>query len=251
MIARISLVVALAVVGACFEHHDPMNQPIANEDCYTCHTPEYRATGTATFPLSPPHQTSGCSTQCAQCHTTSEWVTGLGGCAHPEDKFPLASQGTQHTNIKCIDCHSSAISLATGATSVSGANTDCIACHPNSSAMANNHVGVVYDAGTLIGQPYAYSNTDHRFCLDCHPKGLAAGHGPMNPFTLPHHGASCAQCHDNASGLGHANGKDVTCVGGGCHRTHNDPPSGTGIHVGTTSPSCIMGGCHPNGRGGG
>jgi len=248
---RAVLVALLALVGACFETHDPMNQAVGKEDCYTCHVPEYNATGTTAFPTSPAHATSGCNTQCVQCHTTSDWLNGLGGCNHPESAFPLASLNTKHTNIKCIDCHSAALS-AIGLSSVGGANTDCIACHANDRSQQQNHIGVTYDTGTLVGQPYAYSTSDHRFCLDCHPKGLAVGHGPMNPFILPHQGSTCAQCHDNASGLGHQNGKDVTCVNGGCHsgiqNHHEDGNPGTGIHVGTISPSCIMSGCHPDGR---
>jgi len=246
---------SLVFVAACLESHNGTNQVVRNSDCYNCHVPEYVATGGPAFPDPVPMHTDaskGCSKDCIQCHTTATWVNQLGGCVHPEANFPLSTQNTKHTNLKCIDCHSDAITVATGATSVKGANTDCIACHPNDSAQKQNHIGVVYDAGTLVGQPYAYSTTDHRFCLDCHPKGLAVGHGPGNPFTLPHHGSTCAQCHDTASGLGHAKGADVTCVGSGCHRTHNDPPSGTGVHVGSgISPSCIMSGCHPNGRGGG
>jgi len=234
------LVVAI-FLGGCLESHDPQTQAIAKDYCYGCHAGEYQATGTTTFPAAPVHSTSQCSTQCAICHTTTTWLNQLGGCVHPEQAFPLASMGTKHTNIACTDCHSSAITIATGATSQSGANTDCIACHPNTSTQQSNHIGVTYDKGTLIGQPYAYSSTDHRFCLDCHPNGLAVGHGASNPFTLPHHGATCAQCHDSALGLGHANGADVTCVTGGCHG---------GAHHQSTShpPSCIAAGCHPDGR---
>ena len=243
------LLILVGAAAGCLEQHDPAAQPIAKDYCYGCHVGEYDATGTGVYAAAPPHASSSCSTECAQCHTTTTWVNRLGGCAHPEAAFPLASMGTKHTNITCTACHSETISAATGATSVAGANTDCIACHPNSSQQQQFHIGVVYDAGTLVGQPYAYSTTDHRFCLACHPKGLAAGHGPTNPFPSSHHGSSCAQCHDNASGLGHANGRDVTCVGSGCHRTHNDPPSGTGVHVGNgISPSCIASGCHPDGR---
>jgi len=125
VLAGIAIVVALGL-GGCFESHDPMNQAVAQDDCYTCHVPEYNATGTSTYPLAPPHEAANCGTQCAQCHTTQQWHNGLGNdltaCTHPEDKFPLASQGTVHTTIKCVECHSTAISDATGFTSVKGAN---------------------------------------------------------------------------------------------------------------------------------
>ena len=245
------------VLAGCFEHHG-MDQAVDNSACALCHMPEYNATGTAQFPTSPAHATAMpvCDTNCANCHTTQQWQNGLVACGHPEDNFPLMSQGTQHTNIKCIECHSIAINAATGATSAGGADTDCISCHPNTTQQQNDHIGVTYDSGTLVGQPYAYSTTDHRFCLDCHPKGLAIGHSAGNPFILPHPksgaAATCAQCHDNASGLGHQNGDDVTCVNSQCHTnvpTHHEGGNpGTGVHVGTTTPSCIAAHCHPDGR---
>ena len=231
----------LLLVAGCLESHDPQTQAIAKDYCYGCHAGEYEATGTTTFPAAPPHATAQCSTACAQCHTTTTWTNQLGGCAHPEAAFPLTTMGTQHTNIACSACHSESISAATGATSAKGANTDCIACHPNSATQQSNHVGVTYDSGALLGVPYAYSSTDHRFCLDCHPNGLALGHDTMNPFILPHHSATCAQCHDNASGLGHTNGADVLCVTSGCHRDAH--------HTDTTHhPGCLAAGCHPDGR---
>jgi hypothetical protein len=237
-----SVALSLMFVTACFETHSAHDTAVRNTDCYTCHKPEYDATGPkAAFPTSPIHSTQGCNTDCAQCHTTTVWANALGGCVHPEAGFPLSTQGTQHTNIKCTDCHSLDIQAATGATAALGANTDCISCHPNTSTQQNNHIGVTYDTGTNLGAPYAYSTSDHRFCLDCHPTGLAIGHGASNPFRLPHHNAACGQCHDNASGLGHAGGADVLCVNSGCHQGahHND----TNHH-----PGCIT--CHQSGGGG-
>jgi hypothetical protein len=245
----------LVLATSCFESH--RNETVVRqEDCYTCHRADYDATGTVSYPAAPVHAQEDCSTDCVQCHTTETWNNSLGGCRHPESNFPLASQGTQHTNIKCTDCHSSSITLATGATSVKGANTDCDSCHPDSTAMQRGHVGVIYDMGTLSGQPYAYSNTDRRFCLDCHPKGLPVGHGPLNPFRIPHHGSSCAQCHDNASGLGHSDGADVTCVRSGCHdgngsdRAHEIGTCPNGFNCGPNGhhPGCLAAGCHFDGR---
>lgn len=237
---------ALVAIAGCLETHDPQTQAVAKDYCYGCHAGEYGATGTAAFPTAPVHSTviqgkAQCSTECAACHTTATWQNQLGGCAHPEAAFPLTTMGTKHTNIACADCHSSAITLSTGATSAKGANTDCISCHPNTSTQQRNHVGVTYDNGTLTGQPYAYSTNDHRFCLDCHPNGLAVGHGASNPFRLPHHSATCAKCHDSASGLGHGSGADVLCVTSGCHGDahHRD----TNHH-----PGCLAAGCHPDGQ---
>jgi hypothetical protein len=243
------LLLALRVLGVvalagCLEQHDAQTQVLAKDYCYGCHVGEYDATGTTAFPAAPAHATTSCSTQCALCHTTQTWVNQLGGCLHPEAAFPLVTKG-KHLNLKCISCHSDAISLATGATSVKGANTDCIACHPNDNAQQNYHVGAIYETGappSLIGQPYAYSSTDHRFCLDCHPAGLAIGHQPGD-FRIPHHGAACTKCHDAASGLGKTNGADVHCSTSGCHSPsidadgseHSNPD--TGHH-----PKCLN--CH-------
>ena len=248
-------VLALALVAACFDSHGGQ-QAINKDDCGTCHIAEFNATGpTPEFPAAPVHPGSmGCTVKdCAQCHRTTTWANSLGGCDHPETAtaapstgFPLHSLGTQHTNIKCIDCHSDAITAETGATSHLGANTDCIGCHPNDSSQQQNHVGVLYETGARTGQPYAFLPDDRRFCLDCHPQGLALGHGKNNPFDLPHHHSTCGQCHDNASGLGHQGGADVTCMRGGCHdgngsdRAHH---ADTGHH-----PGCLAQGCHPDGR---
>ena len=245
------LVLGLLALTACLENHAGNQQVVKQTDCYTCHVAEYNATGvTAQFPAPVPvHKTSSCSTDCAQCHLTTTWVNSLGGCLHPEQNFPLSTMGTKHTNIMCTDCHSAALTTTT-VTSLKGANTDCISCHPNTSTQAQNHVGVTYDSGTLVGTPYSYKATEPNFCLVCHPNGLAVGHGPGNPFPLPHHKAACVNCHDPAAkSLGHTNGADVTCVGSGCHHTHNDPPSGTGVHgADGTPPSCIQQGCHQDGR---
>lgn len=239
----------LVVLSACFESHGTNTQALGNEDCYTCHKPEYDATGPkAAFPQSPVHATGKCSTQCATCHTTDTWANYYGACEHPEQAFPIVAgdQGNKHSGIKCKDCHSDAISVALNVTAKAGANTDCTSCHPNTSAQAQDHVGVTYDAGTFVGQPYSYKDADHRFCLDCHPKGLAIGHGPSNPFILPHGGSTCAQCHDSASGLGHQGGADVRCSTSGCHTRidadgseHSNPD--TGHH-----PQCLQ--CHWDGR---
>lgn len=244
-----------ALFAACFESHPTSDQVVRQTDCYTCHKPEYEETGVADgrFPLAPAHSTQQCNTDCVQCHTTATWINGLGGCMHPETNFPLVASmfgPSPHRGIRCTECHSQAIGAATGATSKSGANTDCIACHPNTSTQQATHAGIVYEApDPRAGQPYAYSTSDHRFCLDCHPDGLVHGHAPppVNPFILPHHSATCGKCHDSASGLGHQDGADVRCVSSGCHdgtggedRAHC---SDTGHH-----PGCLNQGCHPDGR---
>jgi len=235
-------VLGLLALTACLENHPGNAQVVKQADCYTCHINEYNATGvTEQFPAPiPVHKTSSCSTDCVQCHTTQTWVNSLGGCVHPEQKFPLASMGTKHTGIACTDCHKPELTTAT-VTSVGGGNTDCITCHPNTTTQAQNHVGVTYDSGTLVGTAYSYKSDQPNFCLVCHPNGLAAGHGPSNPFILPHHGAACATCHDGASGLGHTGGADVLCVTSGCH--------GDAHHKDTNHhPGCLASGCHPDGR---
>ena len=253
----------LVMLSACFESHGASDNVVRNTDCYTCHQPQYEAAGVATKPQiyvgSPFHNTNdakACSKDCVQCHATQDWSNFMGGCVHPEGVamvaggFPLVSQGTRHTNLKCLDCHSEAISVALGVTAKAGANTDCIACHPNTTAMANNHVGVSYDAGAKAGQAYAYSTTEHHFCLDCHPKGLAAGHNAQNPFILPHGGATCAQCHDNTNtmGLKHDGGADVLCTKA-CHQNVcSNHDNGCGSNPNGYHPSCLNSGCHWDGR---
>lgn len=253
MTRSILVVLTIALFAGCFESH-ANQQAIDKEACASCHMTQYAQPGTALYPNAPIHGgTTSCSLACAQCHTTDTWANSLGGCDHPETAtasgstgFPLKTLGTKHTGIKCIDCHSADITAATGATAKLGANTDCLTCHPNTTKQQQFHVGVVYEAGALINQPYAYHETDRRFCLDCHPQGLALGHTPTNPFILPHRGATCKQCHDSASGLGHHGGADVLCTVG-CHDGTNG--SDRAHHFETKHhPGCLNAGCHPDGR---
>lgn len=253
MTRSVLVVLSLVFAAGCFDSHDGQ-QAVGKEDCSTCHMTQYAEPGTPKYPNAPVHNsTTSCTLACAQCHATTTWSNSLGGCDHPETAtasgstgFPLKTLGTRHTKVKCIECHSDEITAATGATSKLGANTDCITCHPNTTSQEESHRGVFYEAGSLTGRPYAFLPNDRRFCLDCHPQGLAIGHGPTNPFRLPHHSAKCGKCHDNASGLGHQGGADVLCVSSGCHNGTN---SDRAHHQDTNHhPGCLKAGCHPDGR---
>lgn len=264
MFTRCALALISLAFAGCFESHSNTAAIVRNRDCYKCHQAEYEQTGTANgrFASAPNHSALAadgkpiCSTDCAACHTTQMWRNELGGCRHPDDAFPLITRSptdrtpSPHFGMACADCHSAAISKALGVSSVDGKNTDCTSCHP-SAQTDPTHQGVVGGPMSKIpGQPYAYSRTDHRFCLDCHPDGLVHGHGPTNPFQLPHRNATCSSCHDGTSGLSHSNGADTLCVSSGCH-------DGTGVnraHCADTAggqqhhPTCLNSGCHPDGR---
>ena len=199
-------VLGLVVIG-CTATHDPNARSIGSTDCYTCHKPAYDGTTT------PVHATDGCAITCADCHsapTTNTpagvgWVNNLGGCRHPENKFPLVA--SPHTGIACLTCHNAQLP----GTGVMGANTDCISCHPNDAHQADVHTGLV----SVQGQGYAYSTTQHNFCLSCHPNGLA-NHHLEAIFPSSHHNSTCAGCHDlsmsNVSFAGNAN-----CFSSKCH----------------------------------
>lgn len=269
---RQALVLGLVATTGCLENHAGNPQVIEKTDCYTCHAADYEATGPATkvgYPSAPAHldmmtRAEVCPKDCVQCHTTDDWHNALGGCRHPEamQTWPdgTTSTGfvltvpsnppTKHGGIKCLDCHNQALTTPT-TTSHLGKNTDCISCHPNDSAQKTNHTGIT----SVGGVTYAYSTTNHGFCLDCHPQGLAATHDPAkDPMILPHHGATCAQCHDYASGIGHRDtqGLDVSCVNSSCHNgLDHDCPPGSGLHGPAPTggaPSCTASGCHPNGK---
>jgi hypothetical protein len=263
---RLAIACALFVIAACNATHDPNRVAVGSSDCYTCHKPDYDATEawpTSTVYPIPIAHSSGCGTSCADCHDAptaatpngTGWVNNLGGCVHPEQTFPLQSNGTAtrpatgpspHANIKCRDCHSPLIA----GTSAMGANTDCLSCHPNDAVI----IQPPHD-----GYPgYTYVDSVRNFCLSCHPAGLADKH-PEMIFPSTHQGAKCNHCHDmSISTTDYV--ANPNCMAAGCHvlskidTSHagrgsyatdkTSPPSPL-----TTNDFCVN--CHGLGHGGG
>jgi hypothetical protein len=237
MSCALGVVVVVVAATACLESHDGAHRTVTIDNCVACHTTEYAAT------TAPVHPAAGCPTTCGDCHTTTAWtpnaagMTPVAACgAHPEARFPVAAG--RHANVACTTCHQ----VASAASPVRGGNTDCTSCHTKP-AIDPSHAGVTGYAYGACATSAAFPCTAKNFCLACHPAGTASAH-PTNLFPLPHGGSTCAQCHDESSGLPDAGGANVLCVTSGCH-------SNAHVHDTSHHPSCLASGCHPSGRSGG
>lgn len=228
------LVPIIALLCACMESHPPGVQALADEDCYTCHTEDFRtAVGHGAR-----------STDCANCHRTHAWQPALSD--HPDTAFPIAAGA--HRGVACLVCHD----LDSPQPSTKGANTNCIQCHPNDSDQKASHVG----ATSVLGTPYTYDSATPNFCLSCHPSGQAAKH-PDNKFPRSGpHAVPCLSCHIRADGPD-SGGMNTSCVESGCHHTlswsDNKHRGEVGNYAarrgdGTNKHFCLASGCHPNGR---
>jgi hypothetical protein len=113
--------------------------------CVGCHQQDYDATA------NPPHQSSGFSTDCATCHTTSGWDGA--DFNHDGNFFPIYSGKHRNQWPSCASCHPNSASFA---------EFTCLTCHEHSqSSMDSEHRG---------RSGYRY---DSQACLSCHRNGQA------------------------------------------------------------------------------
>ncbi|MCB9838717.1 MAG: hypothetical protein H6813_05210 [Phycisphaeraceae bacterium] len=160
-------------------------------DCVACHLDDYNST------ISPPHGTSGFSTDCAECHDTTGWGTGM--FEHPMS-FPLTNGHAGHS---CITCHTGGV--------LTGLSTDCVSCHLTD-----------YNNTSDPGHAATGFSTD---CMLCHDtadwRNAEFTHTPAFPLTGGHNGPLCTDCHTG----GVYTGTSPVCVS--CHLTDynntNDP----------------------------
>jgi hypothetical protein len=227
-IRRALVIVALA---ACGRPHDAGRLEVRVEDCVVCHRAGYEA-------VTEPRHVGIFPETCVDCHGTAAWRPAAG--LHPVDRFPLG--GAPHAGVACRDCHDPARGAYAG-----GANTSCTGCHTGEHARAravDQHRGV---AG------FAFDDADPRFCLACHPRGLADQRHPEDRFPIrsgAHEPFLCDECHRTERGP-YAGGANTDC--GGCHTGDHDRERMDDKHrdVGgyawmTESPSfCLV--CHPRG----
>ncbi len=132
-------------------------------DCYACHQATFEAT------TAPDHIAANFPTDCAGCHTTSEWGDG----AFDHDFFTL-SQG--HAGVDCASCHVGG--------DFSETPTTCEACH-----MAD------FDNSQEPIHADAEFATD---CASCHDlSGWENGIYDHSFFALTqgHADANCSDCH--------------------------------------------------------
>jgi hypothetical protein len=173
---------------ACHEEGQPYNSISA--ECVSCHISDYNAT------TNPNHQTTGFSTDCAECHTTSPDWKPAEMRDHDAQYFPIYSgkHGGEWDN--CNDCHTTPGNYSL---------FSCTDCHDhNQSDSDNQHDGV---------GGYVYNSNA---CFECHPQGTSEdsfNHSLSNfPLTGAHITTECLQCHET----GYV-GTTTVCVD--CHIT--------------------------------
>lgn len=147
---RTPLVIVVAAVASCWrEPHPDLVQTSPTEHCLTCHLHDYQRTTmpvhAGTFPRT-----------CDSCHYTESWEPALEGLHPAASRFEIDSGA--HSGVACLACHDPARGPST-----EGANATCTSCHTHRrSAVDGQHGGV---------DDYVWSDTDLRFCLDCHYLG--------------------------------------------------------------------------------
>ena len=179
--------------------------------CVSCHRPDYDRTTT------PPHVTSGYSTDCATCHTVNNTWHGA-TFNHTTTQFPLAGA---HLTASCASCHADGV--------YRGKLTTCISCHrPDYERSTNTPPHVA--AG--------FSTT----CTPCHTSNTTWVGGQFNhsttqfPLIGAHLTVSCASCH--ADGV--YRGKPTTCIS--CHRPDYDRTTTPAHAAAGYSTNCTT--CH-------
>lgn len=181
---------------------------IGNE-CISCHMDDYAATD------NPPHQSSGFSTNCEECHNP----LGFGWEADPiaHDFFPLV---LGHDINDCSQCHT------TG--NFSDANPDCFECHQTDFQIAAN------PPHQELGFP-----TDCKSCHTLDPGWMPATFDIHDEY-YPLHGAhadiatDCDACHQ-----GNYTNTPNTCFG--CHEddyNRTDDPNHAQAGFSTDCAAC-------------
>ncbi|HEV2671994.1 MAG TPA: hypothetical protein VGU74_12950 [Gemmatimonadales bacterium] len=185
----------------CTQCHTTSPYSTVAKTCDGCHHADYLATN------NPNHTTAGYSTDCASCHTV---VAAWAGASASHPTSPLALTGSHAVPPRaCTDCHTSSNYASVAQT--------CDGCHHAT------YIGVTDPNHQAIGMSaFAAAN-----CSNCHSPSKSSFSGPtwthmtiVNPqhVSLPHQGASCADCHQTAS-----NYTIKSCAKSGCHSRSTGP----------------------------
>ncbi|MBK9104520.1 MAG: hypothetical protein IPL92_08105 [Saprospiraceae bacterium] len=138
--------------------------------CVGCHQADYNQT------TDPSHVALNFSTDCASCHTQSEWSPAEYS-AHDDEYFPIYSGAHNGVWDQCTECHTNTNNYAI---------YTCTTCHANTET-GDQHIGV---------GGYYYESTA---CLACHPTGDSQGsfdHQTSSfPLTGAHLNVDCVSCH--------------------------------------------------------
>jgi hypothetical protein len=178
--------------------------------CVGCHQNNYNGT------TNPPHASTGFSTDCQACHTTTAWQPAT--FDHDGQYFPIYSGSHNNRWNTCADCHTNSSNYLV---------FSCITCHEhNKTDMDNEHRSI---------QGYEYLSDA---CYSCHPRGRSEGsfnHATsVFPLTGAHTTVECAGCHANGY-----SGTPVNCVA--CHQANynsTNNPSHTVLALSTDCSTC-------------
>lgn len=130
-------------IDDCLACHVEGNYGAASPNCFSCHESDYNGTS------DPNHAISGFSTDCEQCHTTTNgWTPST---FDHDPWFPIYSGKHQGEWNTCADCHTNPSNYAV---------FSCTDCHEhNKNETDSNHTDV---------NDYVYNS---QACLNCHPRG--------------------------------------------------------------------------------
>jgi predicted CXXCH cytochrome family protein len=190
---------------ACFDCHKGGNYTSTPKDCFSCHQTDYQST------TNPNHVTSGMSTSCQTCHTTTP---GWKPAAFNHGSFPLT---LGHSATACADCHKNGNYTST--------STDCNSCHNQDYRATTNPNHVTAGFPTI--------------CQSCHTttpgwKPATFNHTKF-PLTLGHSSAACTDCHKN----GNYTTTPTDCYS--CHQTdfiNTTNPNHSSLSFSTTCTQC-------------
>jgi predicted CXXCH cytochrome family protein len=189
----------------CIDCHKDGNYAITPTDCYSCHKTDFMGT------TNPNHVTSGMSTTCQTCHTTTP---GWKPAAFNHGSFPLT---LGHSATACADCHKNGNYTST--------STDCNSCHNQDYRATTNPNHVTAGFPTI--------------CQSCHTttpgwKPATFNHTKF-PLTLGHSSAACTDCHKN----GNYTTTPTDCYS--CHQTdfiNTTNPNHSSLSFSTTCTQC-------------
>jgi nitrate/TMAO reductase-like tetraheme cytochrome c subunit len=179
--------------------------------CITCHLPT-RVRGKLVF-----EQPRGCqichhqaaaTSDCATCHaktdlTTPESVTVRVRVANaPERSHPVTFDHGVHKNVKCVDCHTSPVTLEPGADVLR-----CAACHDDHHAAARSCVACHNGSGPELRVAHAPPTAAHESCDACHQPEIVGRLVPDRRLCVTCHlkqqdhyaTQECAVCHFQAA----------------------------------------------------
>jgi hypothetical protein len=178
--------------------------------CITCHTTK-QGHGGLTF--QPPRGCQICHHQapdtatCTTCHTATELASPrpetltVAVAAHAARPRPVDFAHTAHQRLRCVECHTTPVSLAPGADVKT-----CSACHERHHAAARDCAGC--HSGTWVRDAHAAPVETHAGCDACHKVTTVALLVPDRGLCLTCHAAQrakhyadreCSVCHLQAT----------------------------------------------------